>query len=159
MSYLVMQDVEAQLFTDSVFNEVALSMNKGPRSSSNVDQMRQSVMDLLQRLDLAEFSDRHPLSLSGGQQQRVVIAGAIASDARIVVFDEPTSGLDFLHMKEVAQLVDDLADPSRVTLVITHDVEFIALCCTRVIEMKDGLIHSQYAVDEQGLQRVITTLT
>ena len=156
---MVMQDVEAQLFTDSVFNEVTLSMNKGPRSSSNVDQMRQSVMDLFQRLDLAEFADRHPLSLSGGQQQRVVIACAIASDARIVVFDEPTSGLDFLHMKEVAQLVDDLADPSRITLVITHDVEFIALCCTRVVEMKDGRIHSQYAVDQQGLQRVITTLT
>ena len=159
MSYLVMQDVEAQLFTDSVFNEVALSMRKGHRAITSDDEVTSSVMDLLKQLDLTDFADRHPLSLSGGQQQRVVIAGALASDARIVVFDEPTSGLDFLHMNEVAQLVDGLADPNRITLVITHDVEFIAACCTQVIELNGGRIRSHYAVDEHGLDRVISTLS
>lgn len=157
MSYLVMQDVEAQLFTDSVFNEVALSMRKAGTSLDEAE-IKQAVTDLLNKLDLANLADRHPLSLSGGQKQRVVIAGALASGARIVAFDEPTSGLDFLHMRQVAQLVDGLADPSRLTLIITHDVEFIALCCTQVIELEHGEVRAHYPVDSDGLERVIGTL-
>lgn len=158
MSYLVMQDVEAQLFTDSVFDEVALSMRKSQGSSLREENVEPTVMDVLDRLDLSAFANRHPLSLSGGQKQRVVIAGALASDARIVVFDEPTSGLDFLHMRQVAQMVDDLADPHRLTVIVTHDIEFIALCCTRVVELDHGAVRAQYAVDAAGLERAVDTL-
>lgn len=159
ISYLVMQDVEAQLFTESVFKEVELSMRKSQDSAHDEEDIEQSVASLLEGLDLASLADRHPLSLSGGQKQRVVVAGALASDARIVVFDEPTSGLDFLHMRQVAHLVGNLADPRRLTVVVTHDIEFIALCCTQVIELVEGRIVGQYAVDNAGIDRAIETLS
>ena len=57
---------------------------------------------VLERLDLLQFKERHPMALSGGQKQRVAIATALVSERKILVLDEPTSGLDLQHMKEVA---------------------------------------------------------
>ncbi len=57
---------------------------------------------VLDRLDLLQFKERHPMALSGGQKQRVAIATALVSERKILVLDEPTSGLDLQHMKEVA---------------------------------------------------------
>ena len=87
-----MQDTSHQLFTESVTDEVLLSM----------DNEDETVVDkILEQFDLLAYKDRHPLSLSGGQKQRVAIASAIVSNREIIVFDEPTSGLDLKHMREV----------------------------------------------------------
>lgn len=142
---MVMQDVNHQLFTESTEEEMLLSM-KEP-DSSKAEQM-------LKRLDLLPFKDRHPMALSGGQKQRVAIATALISNREILVFDEPTSGLDLQHMKEVAKELTAIQDMGKTSLVITHDYELIVSCCTYVLHLEHGEIQEQYILDEKGLQRL-----
>ncbi len=127
--YMVMQDVNHQLFTDSVISEVLLSMK-------NKDE--KAAEDILTSLDLAQFRDKHPMALSGGQKQRVAIASALAAEAELLLFDEPTSGLDRRHMKEVAGLLKALAGKGKTVLVSTHDPEFAAVCCDRLVRISGG---------------------
>ena len=94
--YMVMQEVNHQLFTETVLDEVLISME---------EENQEWAEEILAELDLIGFKDRHPMSLSGGQKQRVAIASAIASKRSILFFDEPTSGLDYKHMKEVANVL------------------------------------------------------
>jgi len=85
MSSLVMQDVNHQLFTDSVVNEVSLGI-KGVQQNK--------VEELLDNLELYDFKDRHPMSLSGGQKQRVAIASVVCKDSKLMFFDEPFTTFD-----------------------------------------------------------------
>lgn len=129
--YMVMQDVNHQLFTESVLDEVLLSM-------AEPDESR--AASLLGSLDLLAVGDAHPLSLSGGQKQRVALASALASERDVIVFDEPTSGLDVRHMKEVAHSLQALSRLGKTQLVITHDPELIAACCDWIVFVDDGRI-------------------
>ena len=94
------------------------------------------------------------MSLSGGQKQRVAIASAIASKRSILFFDEPTSGLDYKHMKEVANVLQQIRDTGVTLYIITHDLELILDCCTDIIHFEDGSIADQYQVDEDGLRKI-----
>ncbi len=118
--YMVMQDVNHQLFTESVLAEVLISME---------DEDEKRAEEILDSLDLLPLKERHPMSLSGGQKQRVAIASAIASKRSVLFFDEPTSGLDYKHMLEVAQVLRQLQQSGKTIYVITHDLELILACC------------------------------
>lgn len=142
---MVMQDVNHQLFTESTEEEMLISMEEP--DSGKVDQV-------LKRLDLFQFKDRHPMALSGGQKQRVAIATALISDREILVFDEPTSGLDLGHMREVAEELTSIQGMGKTSLVITHDYELIISCCTYVVHLEQGEVQEQYALDARGLQRL-----
>ena len=131
LCYMVMQDVNHQLFTDSVKSEVMLSMKE--EDDKRCDE-------LLNRLGLIEYKDIHPMALSGGQKQRVAIASALASDAKILLFDEPTSGLDYSHMEKVAELLQQLANAGATVIVSTHDPELISECCDYVLGLKRGKV-------------------
>ena len=72
------------------------------------------------------------MGLSGGQKQRVAVASAMASERPLILFDEPTSGLDLFHMRQVANVVNQVANTGRTALVVTHDPEFILRCCNYV---------------------------
>lgn len=135
LCYMVMQDVNHQLFAESVMDEVLL----GARNLNN-EEGRVIVERILDELDLLEYKDAHPMSLSGGQKQRVAIASAITSHKEIIVFDEPTSGLDFLHMKEVANNIKKLSAIGKTQFVITHDPELVASCCDYFIFIEHGKI-------------------
>ncbi|WP_049962569.1 ABC transporter ATP-binding protein [Ruminococcus sp. HUN007] len=128
-SYMVMQDVNHQLFTDSVEKEVLLSMK---------DKDEKRCHKILDDLGLLEFKDTHPMALSGGQKQRVAIASAIAAGAELLLFDEPTSGLDYSHMKKVGVLLRKLAENGSTVLVSTHDPEFIEECCDCTLKIRNG---------------------
>ena len=143
--YMVMQEVNHQLFTESVLDEVLISME---------EENQERAEEILNRLDLLAFKDRHPLSLSGGQKQRVAIASAIASKRSILFFDEPTSGLDYRHMKEVANVLRQVRDAGITVYVITHDLELILDCCTDIIHLEDGSVIDQYGMDEDGLKKI-----
>lgn len=130
LSYMVMQDVNHQLFTDTVLDEVMLSAG---------DDDKQKAMQLLEKLNIAQFADRHPMSLSGGQKQRTAIASALTADKKLLVFDEPTSGLDFAGMQCSAELIRSLGTDVTV-LIVTHDMELIQRCCTHVLHIENGSI-------------------
>lgn len=140
-----MQEVNHQLFTESVLDEVLISMEE--------ENLKQAE-EILKQLDLLDLKDRHPMSLSGGQKQRVAIASAIASKRRILFFDEPTSGLDYRHMKEVAKVLRQVRDAGMTVYVITHDLELILDCCTDIIHLEAGSVVDQYAMDEASLRKI-----
>lgn len=110
-----MQDVNFQLFSDSVLAEAMLGN----------DATDAEAKQALERMDLLPFADCHPMALSGGQKQRLAVVCGILSGRRLLIFDEPTSGLDFLHMCEVSEQMKQLAAGGYCILVITHDGEFI----------------------------------
>lgn len=144
-SYMVMQDVNHQLFTESVLDEVMLSMAKPDTKRAE---------RILSSLDLTSVKQRHPMSLSGGQKQRVAIAGAIASERDYIFFDEPTSGLDLRHMLEVSTNIQNLSSTGKTIFVITHDMELIFECCTYVLELVHGEVAGSYPLDEKGFRKI-----
>ncbi len=126
--YLVMQDVNHQLFTESVLDEVIIS-----QAEANEEEARR----ILASLDLEQFANRHPQSLSGGQKQRVAVASAIASGRDIMLFDEPTSGLDYTHMLQIGKILRSLQEMGKTVIVVTHDRELIKECCDEEIRLRD----------------------
>ncbi|WP_253713886.1 ABC transporter ATP-binding protein [Treponema sp. OMZ 803] len=134
-SYMVMQDVNHQLFTESVIEEVLLSMDVSDVSG---EAARQKALDILEAMNLSEFKEVHPMALSGGQKQRLAVASAIAADKEFLIFDEPTSGLDYAHMLDVAENITRLARAGKTVFIISHDPELIAACCNYLIFMDGG---------------------
>lgn len=131
ISYMVMQDVGHQLFTESVEEECALGTKRVSRDR---------IDDALCRMELCEYRKKHPLSLSGGQKQRLVIAVSLLCDKELLVFDEPTSGLDLYGMQKVAALLEELSEQNKLIFVITHDLELIERVCSRLLCLEDGKI-------------------
>ena len=115
-SSLVMQDVNHQLFTDSVEEEIKLG----------VKDLSQDRLDkVLYSLELTELKDRHPMSLSGGQKQRVAIASVLCKNSRFIFFDEPTSGMDYKNMMRISKLIKEMSTEDNIIFIVSHDVEFL----------------------------------
>ena len=125
-AFCVMQDVNHQLFSDSVWGECRMSAPDVPDST---------LKGVLDSLYLLPFRERHPMSLSGGQKQRLAVATALLSEKPILIFDEPTSGLDYARMVEVSGVIRSLAQQGRIVLVVTHDQEFLQRACDRVLRL------------------------
>lgn len=144
-SYLVMQEVNHQLFSDSVREEIVL----GSR-----DPSENSLQKIMEALDISDLAERHPMTLSGGQKQRVIIASAMFCGKKILYFDEPTSGLDFSHMMQTCQLLKQLQGDNVFLFIITHDYELIASACDSVIHIEDGKVKEQYLLDSTGIGKL-----
>ena len=123
---MVMQDVNHQLFSDSVKNECLLA---------DEDATDEQISEMLGGFDLAEFAENHPMTLSGGQRQRLAVCQAVMGGKRLLIFDEPTSGLDYRHMCQVGELLRKLAADGHIILVVTHDYEFLNMTCGRYISI------------------------
>ena len=147
--YMVMQEVNHQLFTETVLDEVLISME---------EENQKWAEEILAELDLIGFKDRHPMSLSGGQKRRVAIASAIASKRSILFLTNRTSGLDYKHMKEVANVLKQVRDAGITLYVITHDLELLLDCCTDIVHFADGSIIDKFQMDEAGLEKSETIL-
>jgi glutamate transport system ATP-binding protein len=96
--------------------------------------------ELLERVGIAEKADQYPADLSGGQQQRVAIARALAMDPKLMLFDEPTSALDPEMIREVLDVMRDLAREGMTMLVVTHEMGFAREVCDRLVFIDGGLI-------------------
>ncbi len=116
-AYFVMQNTDCQLFGDSVEEELLLN---GKR-----------------KLPEPGWKDKHPATLSGGQKQRLTLAVSDWIDTPVLLLDEPTSGLDFKNMMRISEHLKALAQKGKTILIITHDYEFAAMTCNRVLHFVD----------------------
>ncbi|MCO7127052.1 energy-coupling factor ABC transporter ATP-binding protein [Sporolactobacillus shoreicorticis] len=125
--FFVMQHADSQLFAESALEEIRLSA-----------QAPEQAETLLESYGLSPFKDAHPSTLSGGQKQRLLLAAAESMKPSILILDEPTSGLDGENMRLLAARMREFAARGKTVLVITHDQEFIALACSRLIRLEHG---------------------
>ena len=117
------------------------------RKMSRADA-EQQAMDLLERVKIPEQAHKYPGQLSGGQQQRVAIARSLCKQPKIMLFDEPTSALDPEMIKEVLDVMVDVAESGVTMLVVTHEMGFASQVADRVILMDEGQIVEQNTPDE-----------
>ena len=111
-------------------------------------EARRIAMEYLERVRIPEQADKYPGQLSGGQQQRVAIARSLCMRPTIMLFDEPTSALDPEMIKEVLEVMVDLAESGMTMLVVTHEMGFASRVADRVIFMDAGQIVEQNTPDE-----------
>src|SRR5512143_2461808 len=106
----------------------------------STDEARQVGREQLERVGIPEKADQYPGQLSGGQQQRVAIARALAMNPKIMLFDEPTSALDPEMIKEVLDVMQELAKSGMTMVVVTHEMGFARNAADEVIFMDAGAI-------------------
>ena len=144
-SYMVMQDVNYELFADSVEAECSFGIR-------NPDQTL--VNATLEELGLSPYREQHPNTLSGGQKQRVAVAVSMICGKDLLVFDEPTSGLDFDSMTQVAGLIRRLSNMGKVIFIVTHDFEFVCRTCSRVLHFDEGEMPDDVPVTMDALPKL-----
>jgi general L-amino acid transport system ATP-binding protein len=105
-----------------------------------VKQAETLAMELLERVGIPEQADKYPAELSGGQQQRVAIARAIAMQPKIMLFDEPTSALDPEMIKEVLDVMREMATSGMTMIVVTHEMGFAREVADRMMMFDEGVI-------------------
>jgi len=105
-------------------------------------------LELLERVGIANQSDKYPAQLSGGQQQRAAIARALAMKPKVMLFDEPTSALDPEMVQEVLDVMTTLAREGMTMLVVTHEMGFARRAANRVIFMDAGEVVEDAAPDQ-----------
>lgn len=147
-AFQVMQDVNYQLFTNQVEKEIKL----GSDNLSLFDE----VVD---RLNIRKFLDRHPNTLSGGEKQRVAIASALLSNKKVLIFDEPTSGLDYINMIELSCLIEEIAKNDVVIFIITHDYEFLCQISDEVLYFDKEGIKERIEVNEENKNRILELMS
>ncbi len=106
----------------------------------NLDEANEIAMKLLEKVGLKEKANEYPNRLSGGQKQRIAIARALAMEPHIMLFDEPTSALDPEMVKEVLDVMRDLAKEGMTMLIVTHEMGFAKNVANRVFFMDHGYI-------------------
>ena len=126
-SFMVMQDVNSQLYCESAIDELISLTDES-------DEVKEKARLVLDRLNLLPYEEEHPMVLSGGQKQRLAIATALFLNKKYVIFDEPTSGLDYDNMIRVGDILKDLKEKVDCILVITHDTELIENCAEHIIK-------------------------
>lgn len=115
--------------------EGPVTIKKMPKSDA-----RAIAMELIQKVGLEDKADEYPAMLSGGQQQRVAIARSLAMEPKVILFDEPTSALDPELVREVLNVMKDLAKEGRTMIVVTHEMGFAKEVADRVIYINEGRI-------------------
>jgi general L-amino acid transport system ATP-binding protein len=112
------------------------------------EEARERARKLLERVGIPEKADDHPADLSGGQQQRVAIARALAVEPKLMLFDEPTSALDPEMIREVLDVMRDLARGGMTMVVVTHEMGFAREVCDRLVFIDEGRIVEEAPPDE-----------
>jgi glutamate transport system ATP-binding protein len=115
------------------------------KKSSDADRRGR---ELLNRVGVGDQAAKYPAQLSGGQQQRVAIARALAMEPTVMLFDEPTSALDPEMIKEVLDVMVDLAGSGMTMVVVTHEMGFARKAAERVVFMSDGAIAEEATPDD-----------
>ena len=112
------------------------------------EEAERKARELLDRVGVGHQAEKYPAQLSGGQQQRVAIARALAMEPKVMLFDEPTSALDPEMIKEVLDVMVDLAEQGMTMVVVTHEMGFARTAADRVVFMADGAIVEENTPEE-----------
>lgn len=107
------------------------------------DEARSMAETLLRRVGLYDKRDEYPTRLSGGQKQRLAIVRALAMEPQVILFDEPTSALDPEMVKEVLDVIQELAQSGMTTVIVTHEMGFARKVSDRVLFMDEGLVQEE----------------
>ncbi len=129
---------------------VLQNITLGPTEVKGVsgEEAKERGVALLERVGIPEKADAYPADLSGGQQQRVAIARALAMEPKLMLFDEPTSALDPEMIREVLDVMRDLANSGMTMVVVTHEMGFAREVCDRIIFIDEGKIVEEGPPDE-----------
>lgn len=135
--WYIPQDLDSQLFGEDLIDELITGLDIS-------EKKREKAEDILRKLGLFHLKNKHPATLSGGQKQRLVLGVAMMRDVPMIILDEPTSGLDFNSMEKVRALIKEQQNRGTKFLIISHDIEFIARTCNRILKLEGGEITEDY---------------
>lgn len=139
---MVFQNADDQLFSPSVWDDVAF----GPRNLALTrEEVEARVQESLAIAGVADLADRAPHHLSGGEKRMVSIAGVLAMRPQVVIYDEPSANLD---MRSRRRLISFLQGSPQTLLVASHDLELVLEVCDRVVLLDDGQIVADGAPQE-----------
>lgn len=133
----VFQNPSDQLFKSTVRAEVSFGLiNLGYTAAETADL----IQPVLSTVGLNGYIDRHPYDLSPGERKRVALAAVMAMDPPIIVLDEPTTGQDYHGVELIGEIIDQLNHTGKTILTVSHDIDFCAEHCARVVVMANGKV-------------------
>ncbi len=141
---LVFQNPDHQLFSETVFEEVAFSMRNLGYPEETI---RKRVKFILETLDLGAYAEASPFMLSGGERKRVALASVLVSDPKHIILDEPTIGQDYQQKDRLRNFIIQMNSQGRTVVIVTHDIEFVVDCKPRVILVSKGSILADNSYD------------
>ena len=112
----------------------------GSTKKEIIENNKKYAMELLEKIGLADKANAYPSTLSGGQQQRIAIVRTLAMNPKLILFDEPTSALDPEMVKEVLDLIKDIAKGNITMIIVTHEMGFAREVADRIIFMDEGVV-------------------
>ena len=130
----------------SISENISLPLRKVKKLTS--ESSNKIVDEVLKKVKIEDQKDKYPSQLSGGQQQRCAIARSLAMNPKIMLFDEPTSALDPEMIKEVLDVMSDLAQSGMTMIVVTHEMGFAKMVADRIIFMDYGQIVENNTADK-----------
>lgn len=152
---LVFQNPDDQLFSENVVEEISFALRNFGFEREVIEKRVDWALNLL---DLERYRNSSPFILSGGERKRVALSSVLAWDPEIVVLDEPTIGQDYAQKERLRHFLLQLRTQGKTTIIVTHDVEFVAECKPRIVLMADGKITAdgpikKVMVDNEALAR------
>ena len=151
---MVMQDF-ALIEEFTALDNVMIPLDFAARGKKKRKKDRKEIArKMLEMVQMQDFVDKPVSNLSGGQKQRAAVAVSMVCRKDVLIFDEPTSGLDYDSMIQVAGLFQTLSKMGKVIFVVTHDYEFLAAACTRVIHLDNGKQQEDYPLSPDNLHRL-----
>ena len=133
----VFQNPDHQLFSETVEEEIAFALKNFGFETEVIEKRIDWALNLL---GLTQYRKTSPFLLSGGERKRVALASVLAWDPKALILDEPTIGQDYQQKEKLRQFIVQMQTQGKTIVIVTHDVEFVAECNSRVLLMKEGKI-------------------
>jgi energy-coupling factor transport system ATP-binding protein len=133
----VFQNPDHQLFSETVEEEISFALKNFGFETEVIEKRIDWALSLL---GLTQYRKTSPFLLSGGERKRVALASVLAWDPKALILDEPTIGQDYQQKEKLRQFIVQMQSQGKTIVIVTHDVEFVAECNSRVLLMKEGRI-------------------
>ncbi len=136
---IAFQFPESQLFEDTVYDDVAFGPRNYGVDENQIEQRAKEIFRLI-GIDFDDLKLRPPFKLSEGEKRKVALAGIIVMDPDVLALDEPTACLDAAGVRKIEMLLNELFNLGKSIILISHNLDFIAKSCHRIVFLKDGVV-------------------